>query len=172
MVTVVRRLGTPSSASTLSSQSPSIARSFRLKRVGVLLRVAPRPRIDSTGILSRYASRRTYQEQTPADNRRRLGLRLENDDQDDDKQNQAAESDVHSRSSYQTISDCGEIGSRELAGGIGAARREGRPAMLGHRAQGRRFGFGEPLVDPHVAEHRGHIKARFPIRNALDPQQG
>src|SRR5918993_4391096 len=63
MVTVVRRFGTPSSASTVSSQSPSAARSLRLKRVGVVLRVAPRPRIDSTGIPTGYAGRGTYQEQ-------------------------------------------------------------------------------------------------------------
>ena len=50
IVTVVRRFGTPSSASTWSSHSPSTMRSFKLKRVGVALRVAPRPWLDSTGI--------------------------------------------------------------------------------------------------------------------------
>src|SRR5438270_166338 len=55
IVTVVRRFGTASSASTWSSHSPSAARSFRLKRVGVELRVAPRPSLDSTGIQSFYA---------------------------------------------------------------------------------------------------------------------
>src|SRR3954449_9254859 len=50
IVTVVRRFGTPSTASTWSSQSPSWMRSFRLKRVGVGLRVAPRPSFDSTGM--------------------------------------------------------------------------------------------------------------------------
>src|SRR5215211_8539061 len=54
IVTVVRRFGIPSSASTLSSQSPSTTRSFRLKRVGVRLRVAPRPLIDSTGMAPTY----------------------------------------------------------------------------------------------------------------------
>src|SRR5690349_14242177 len=57
IVTVERRLGTPSSASTSSSHSPSAARSWRLKRVGVGLRVAPRPSLDSTGIQPFYASR-------------------------------------------------------------------------------------------------------------------
>ena len=56
IVTVVRRLGTPSSASTLSSHSPSTVRSLRLKRVGVALRVAPRPLIDSTGMAAIYAA--------------------------------------------------------------------------------------------------------------------
>src|SRR5437764_7980261 len=56
MVTVVRRFGTPSSASTWSSQSPSATRSWRLKRVGVGLRVAPRPWLDSTGIPDIYAA--------------------------------------------------------------------------------------------------------------------
>src|SRR5438270_10840846 len=55
IVTVVRRLGTPSSASTWSSHSPSATRSWRLKRVGVGLRVAPRPSLDSTGMLPFYA---------------------------------------------------------------------------------------------------------------------
>src|SRR5215210_1646885 len=54
-VTVVRRLGVPSSASTWSSHSPSTTRSLRLKRVGVGLRVAPRPWLDSTGTESDYA---------------------------------------------------------------------------------------------------------------------
>src|SRR3954464_7518394 len=54
IVTVVRRLGTPSSASTWSSHSPSATRSLRLKRVGVELRVAPRPLFDSTGIARVY----------------------------------------------------------------------------------------------------------------------
>src|SRR6476661_7859365 len=58
MVTVVRRLGTPSSASTWSSHSPSATRSWRLKRVGVALRVAPRPWFDSTGIRFSYAAGR------------------------------------------------------------------------------------------------------------------
>jgi len=49
-VTLVRRRGSPSSASTLSSQSPSTWRSCKLKRAGVSLRVAPRPLIDSMGI--------------------------------------------------------------------------------------------------------------------------
>src|SRR2546421_8429949 len=57
MVTVVRRLGTLTSASTWSSHSPSATRSWRLKRVGVGLRVAPRPSLDSTGIQPFYASR-------------------------------------------------------------------------------------------------------------------
>src|SRR5438045_9668167 len=57
IVTVVRRLGTPSSASTWSSHSPSATRSWRLKRVGVGLRVAPRPSLDSTGMLPFYADR-------------------------------------------------------------------------------------------------------------------
>src|SRR5215213_6927169 len=57
IVTVVRRGGTPSRASTVSSQSPSRARAFRLKRVGVGLRVAPRPRFDSTGMAHDYAER-------------------------------------------------------------------------------------------------------------------
>ena len=50
IVTVVRRWAIAVEASTLSSQSPSATRSFRLKRVGVALRVAPRPVIDSTGM--------------------------------------------------------------------------------------------------------------------------
>jgi hypothetical protein len=50
IVTVVRRRATPSSASTWSSQSPSSTRSLRLKRVGMALRVAPRPLFDATGI--------------------------------------------------------------------------------------------------------------------------
>src|SRR4029079_4338021 len=58
IVTVVRRFGTPSSASTSSSHSPSVARSLRLKRVGVALRVAPRPWFDSTGIVGIYAANR------------------------------------------------------------------------------------------------------------------
>src|SRR6185295_11991988 len=91
MVTVVRRLGTPSNASTVSSHSPSTLRSLRLKRVGLLLRVAPRPRIDSIGIRTGYASHRTNQEQT--------------------------------------------LAGREA----GVARREGRPAVLGDGAQGRRL---------------------------------
>src|SRR3954466_14728168 len=62
MVTVVRRFGRPSSASTVSSHSPSSTLSFRLKRVGVELRVAPRPLIDSTGIGQIYAYARTKQE--------------------------------------------------------------------------------------------------------------
>src|SRR6185503_14217599 len=57
IVTVVRRFGTPSSASTWSSHSPSATRSLRLKRVGVGLRVAPRPEFDSTGIAQSYAGR-------------------------------------------------------------------------------------------------------------------
>src|SRR3982751_5882189 len=57
MVTVVRRFGTPSSASTWSSHSPSATRSWRLKRVGVRLRVAPRPSLDSTGIQAFYAAK-------------------------------------------------------------------------------------------------------------------
>src|SRR3954470_24760028 len=56
IVTVVRRLGTPSSASTWSSHSPSATRSLRLKRVGVELRVAPRPSLNSTGIQSIYVA--------------------------------------------------------------------------------------------------------------------
>src|SRR6476620_1055481 len=55
MVTVVRRFGTPSSASTWSSHSPSTNRSLRLKRVGVGLRFAPRPLLDSTGMGECYA---------------------------------------------------------------------------------------------------------------------
>src|SRR6478672_4709206 len=51
IVTVVRRGGAaPSRVSTSSSQSPSITRSFKLKRVGVALRVAPRALIDSMGM--------------------------------------------------------------------------------------------------------------------------
>src|SRR6266498_3844971 len=57
MVTVVRRFGTPSNASTWSSHSPSSTRSFRLKRVGVGLRVAPRPWLDSTGMRRIYIVR-------------------------------------------------------------------------------------------------------------------
>src|SRR5918993_3464730 len=94
MVTVVRRFGTPSSASTVSSQSPSIARSFRLKRVGVVLRVAPRPRIDSTGIPIWYAGRGTYQEQMLAF-ASRLWSASEQDDEDDDQQDKAAKTDIH-----------------------------------------------------------------------------
>src|SRR5438477_8138405 len=56
IVTVVRRLGTPSSASTWSSHSPSSVRSLRLKRVGVGLRVAPRPWLDSTGMQAVYSA--------------------------------------------------------------------------------------------------------------------
>src|SRR3954462_11163444 len=56
IVTVVRRLGTPSSASTWSSHSPSTVRSWRLKRVGVGLRVAPRPCLDSIGMRISYAA--------------------------------------------------------------------------------------------------------------------
>src|SRR3954447_14524191 len=63
IVTVVRRRGTPSSASTWSSHSPSTTRSWRLKRVGVELRVAPRPWFDSTGMARVYAFDGTYQEQ-------------------------------------------------------------------------------------------------------------
>src|SRR5438270_3289296 len=62
-VTVVRRRGTPSSASTSSSHSPSTTRCWRLKRAGVGLRVAPRPWFDSTGMARVYAQVRTYQEQ-------------------------------------------------------------------------------------------------------------
>src|SRR5678815_4929667 len=62
IVTVVRRFGRPSSASTLSSQSPSSIRSFRLNRVGVEFRVAPRPLIDSMAIPQIYARVRTKQE--------------------------------------------------------------------------------------------------------------
>src|SRR5436305_8687135 len=61
-VTVVRRRGTPSSASTSSSHSPSTTRCWRLKRAGVGLRVAPRPRFDSIGTARVYAPVRTYQE--------------------------------------------------------------------------------------------------------------
>ena len=63
IVTVVRRGATPSSASTWSSQSPSTTRSFRLKRVGVALRVAPRA-LDRTRPAWRecYAITRTNQE--------------------------------------------------------------------------------------------------------------
>src|SRR6185437_2114084 len=50
IVTVVRRRGTPSSASTWSSHSPSSRCSFRLNLEGVGLRVAPRPWFDSTGM--------------------------------------------------------------------------------------------------------------------------
>src|SRR5436309_16029454 len=63
MVTVVRRRGTPSSASTSSSHSPSTTRCWRLKRAGVGLRVAPRPWFDSIGMARGYAQVRTYQEQ-------------------------------------------------------------------------------------------------------------
>ena len=43
--------------------------------------------------------------------------------------------------------------------------------MLGDRLQ---LGLGfaaQPLVDDHVAQHRRHVIARFPIRQALGPQQ-
>src|SRR5690348_6057344 len=56
IVTVVLRFATPSSASTWSSHSPSATRSFRLKRVGVGLCVAPRPWLDSTGMRGFYAA--------------------------------------------------------------------------------------------------------------------
>src|SRR6476620_11214791 len=62
IVTVVRRVGTPSIAPTWSSHSPSDRRSIKLKRVGVALRVAPRPWFDSTGMAKSYARRGTYQE--------------------------------------------------------------------------------------------------------------
>src|SRR5918998_3011436 len=84
MVTVVRRFGTPSRASTVSSQSPSMWRCFRLKRVGVLLRVAPRPRIDSTGIPSLV---RRFLNKSRTDASLWLawaGLSSEQDDEDDD----------------------------------------------------------------------------------------
>src|SRR5215475_3372931 len=71
IVTEVRRFGTPSSASTWSSQSPSTTRSLRLKRVGVGLRVAPRPWLDSTGIRQGYAVQEniTRTDERPAMNR-------------------------------------------------------------------------------------------------------
>src|SRR5215216_3603916 len=86
MVTVVRRGVTPSSASTVSSQSPSVTRSFRLKRTGVALRVAPRPLIDSTGMRPCYAHPRTNQEQASERSRSSftwpIFLEYENQDED------------------------------------------------------------------------------------------
>ena len=46
IVTVVRRGGTPSNASTWSSQSGSTTCSFKLKRVDPALRVAPRALVE------------------------------------------------------------------------------------------------------------------------------
>src|SRR4051812_23628580 len=105
IVTVVRRLGTPSSASTWSSQSPSSMRSFRLKRVGVELRVAPRPSFDSTGIARIYRAHRNI-------TRTKLMLELRH------------------------------------------PAREGWPAVLGHRLQGRRVLVVEALINPHVPKYR------------------
>jgi hypothetical protein len=41
-----------------------------------------------------------------------MSIGLKNDHQDDDEKDQSAKSDVHSRSSDQTINDFGAIGSR------------------------------------------------------------
>src|SRR5690349_848186 len=53
----------------------------------------------------------------------------------------------------------------------GHARRKARPAMLRHGLERCRLLVVEALVDPHVAEDGGHVIARLPIWNALDPQQ-
>src|SRR5258708_35953600 len=50
IVTVVRRLGTPSRASAWASHSPSATRSPKLHRVDVGVQSAPRPEYAPTGI--------------------------------------------------------------------------------------------------------------------------
>src|SRR5512146_207843 len=139
IVTVVRRFGTPSRASTWSSHSPSTTRSFRLKRVGVGLRVAPRPLLDSTGISFSYARHenitRTLGMLTLfiAPVARRRGIAL----------------------SYAAVA--------------AHAHRKGRPLVLRHGLQCRRVLVIETLIDPHVPHHRRHVVTRFPIRQRLDP---
>src|SRR4051812_21520289 len=141
IVTVVRRLGIASSASTWSSHSPSSTRSFRLKRVGIALRVAPRPWFDSTGTARVY---RAGENKTRTSTGLALAL--------------ACSSGGFGRA-FRT-------GSSQLR----STARERRPSVLGHCLELRRVLVIEPLVDPHVPHDRRDIVARLPVWNGLDPE--
>src|SRR4051794_7849832 len=52
------------------------------------------------------------------------------------------------------------------------ARRERRPTMLCHGLERWRVLLVQPLVDPHVPEHRRNVVTRLPVRNGLDPKHG